>query len=79
MDVSFFNKMGIARWRTARICVFLPPVMVVPPKAEGGAAQVLLGLNFQPREKAPYSDPNCLNKSRTEPNIPVFLLVKREH
>lgn len=71
--------MGIAHWRTALICVFLLPVRTVPPKAEGGAAQVLLGLNFQPREKAPYNDPNCLNKSRTEPKIPVFLLVKREH
>lgn len=71
--------MEIAHWRAICICVFLPPVRVVPPEAEGGAVQVLLGLNFQPREKTPYNDPNCLNKSRTEPNIPVFLLVKREH
>lgn len=52
----------MGHWRTTRIYVFLPPVRIVPPKAEGDAARVLSGLNFQPREKAPYSEPNGLNK-----------------
>lgn len=62
MGIGFFNKMEIDNWRTTHICVFLPSVRVVPSKAGVVAAWVLLDLNFQPKEKALYNDPSCLNK-----------------